>query len=462
MALLHDEHMFSAFQSFTAVVSDNVLVRNLVQLPIKLNGAGISSAVSLAPLAYVSSVADGLRFISAPPFDSVRDDITRWASAVPAAEPIWGGAQEVSAILSTFRHDVELFRELPGNYAFQEAIMNSPTLFPSNTVELLASDSKLQHRLSLIHHEISHAKLQNCISPAVKASLLSNRQQGASLCFNVIPTSPELVISNEVFHHFIASHLCIRLLDNQGITLCSCAMPAASLSLSAREVSTAHLDNCPLGGGTVDRHDALARVVAEFFTAGGFLVHKDFHKQGPSVLKPDLTVFDFPSVGLSSFVEVSVTNPLAAQSVRNAATTPLSAASACEVAKINKYKELARSENRGIFTFVLESTGAFGKGVKEILATVCANADTSSYSRSAICSTKFPPSFKKFWSQRFAISFWQGSYQMQRARARSATFAATQHTATAFARHTSHAYHGQRTSSVSSYMPSSFRVNLPV
>ncbi len=41
MALFHDEHMFSAFQSFTAVVFDNVLVRSLVQLPIKLTGAGI-------------------------------------------------------------------------------------------------------------------------------------------------------------------------------------------------------------------------------------------------------------------------------------------------------------------------------------------------------------------------------------------------------------------------------------
>ncbi len=54
------------------------------------------------------------------------------------------------------------------------------------------------------------------------------------------------------------------------------------------------------------------------------------------------------------------------------------------------------------------------------------------------------------------------SYQMQKARACSATFAATQHTVTAFARHISHVNHGQRTSSVSSYMPTSFRVNLPV
>jgi hypothetical protein len=83
-----------------------------------------------------------------------------------------------------------------------------------------------------------------------------------------------------------------------------------------------------------------------------FLVNNDFRKQGPSVLKPGLTVLDFPSVGLSSVAEVSDTNSLAAQLVRNANTTPLSATSACEVAKIKKYKELAHSKNRGIFTFV--------------------------------------------------------------------------------------------------------------
>ena len=66
---------------------------------------------------------------------------------------------------------------------------------------------------------------------------------------------------------------------------------------------------------------------------------------------------------------MSVTNPLASQSVHDAVATPLSATTACESAKIKKYKELARAKNRSIYTFVLESTGAFGKGVKEILST---------------------------------------------------------------------------------------------
>jgi hypothetical protein len=162
--------------------------------------------------------------------------------------------------------------------------MDSPTLFPSNTVELLASDSKTPTFYDAprdLTRKIAKLNLTGHQSQSAVES--STGRLFIFQCNTDIPRTDHLQRGLP----FIASrHLCIRLLDNQGITLCLCTMPAASLSLSAREISTAHLDNCPLGGGTVDRHDALARVAAEFFTAGDFLVHKDFHKQGPSVLNP--------------------------------------------------------------------------------------------------------------------------------------------------------------------------------
>ena len=201
-------------------------------------------------------------------------------------------------------------------------------------------------------------------------------------------------------------------------------------------------------------------MASQFFIAAGFQVHKDFHKQGSSSLKPDLTVFGFPSVGQSSFVEVSVTNPLASQSVRDAVATPLSAATACESAKIKKYKELARAENRSIYTFVLESTGAFGKGVKEILSTACASADISPHNIASVCATRFPPSFRKFWSQRFAVTFWQGSLQMQKARAHSIAYFSRAHPSPVFPRHIARVYRNPSNVSASSYHPSfSFTVN---
>ena len=120
-------------------------------------------------------------------------------------------------------------------------------------------------------------------------------------------------------------------------------------------------------------------------------------------------------------MEVCVVNPLASQVVRTASTVPLSAASAREALKINKYKELARESNFSIYTFVAESTGAFGKGIQQVLSIGAANADTTAFSLDTISRTRFPPSFKKFWSQRLAVAFWQGSVQMQKSRLRSIT-----------------------------------------
>jgi hypothetical protein len=71
MAAAHDDNMFQAFQSFTSTHSNNPLFRELVHLPIKLNGAGITAATPIAPLAYVSSVADGLRLVDSKPFEGV-------------------------------------------------------------------------------------------------------------------------------------------------------------------------------------------------------------------------------------------------------------------------------------------------------------------------------------------------------------------------------------------------------
>ena len=460
MAAAHDDNMFQAFQSFTSTHSNNPLFRELVHLPIKLNGAGITAATPIAPLAYVSSVADGLRLVDSKPFEGVQQDIQRWATSDPQLVPLWEGAQEVNQILMSFKEELDSFRRQPGNHAFQESHINQPSQLPCTVPQLLTSQPKLQHRLSLMHHEISHRNFLSSVSSALKASLLSNRQYGASLCFNIIPSCPELVISNEVFQFFVQSHLCVRLLsDNQGPATCTCAIPLGSPS-NSRVVNISHMDNCPLGGGTVDRHDALAQVASQFFIAAGFQVHKDFHKQGPSSLKPDLTVFGFPSVGQSSFVEVSVTNPLASQSVRDAVATPLSAATACESAKIKKYKELARAENRSIYTFVLESTGAFGKGVKEILSTACASADISPHNIASVCATRFPPSFRKFWSQRFAVTFWQGSLQMQKARAHSIAYFSRAHPSPVFPRHIARVYRNPSNVSASSYHPSfSFNVN---
>ncbi len=134
----------------------------------------------------------------------------------------------------SFKEELDSFRRRPGNHAFQESHINQHSQLPCTVPQLRTSQPKLQHRLSLMHHEFSHRNFLSSVSSALKASLLSNRQYGASLCFN-IPSCPELVISNEVFQFFVQSHLCVRLLsDNQG-PLHVCHPPRFPIQLSCSQ-----------------------------------------------------------------------------------------------------------------------------------------------------------------------------------------------------------------------------------
>ena len=459
MSAYHDNTMLRAFQDFTQTASGNSFFPTLIHLPVKSNGAGISSAHQLGPLAYVASVADALRNFDSPSLAAVKHDIQRWAANIsPDAVELWEGSLMVNHVLSTFHRALSTHRQSRGNHAFQEGLVSNPALLPRNAAQLLTSERKLQHRLSKVHHEMTHSFLTENVSEALRAYLLSSRQPGANLCLNLIPSSREMVISNEVFQHFMSSHLLLPLLNNDGLSLCSCRdrhNPNAPHP-HIRPVTISHTDNCALGGGTVDRHDALAQTGADFLTASGFHVHSDFRKQGGG-LRPDLIVHDFPRPGDSSYVEVCVVNPLANQVVRTASTVPLSAASAREALKINKYKELARENNFNIYTFVAESTGAFGKGIQQVLSIGAANADTTAYTLDTISRTRFPPSFKKFWSQRLAIAFWQGSLQMQKARLRSITQSSLAPLSSHLPRHVSHRYVNPHIPiSSSSYTPGAF------
>ena len=459
MAIFHDETMLKAFQAFTETSSDHPVWRTLIQLPVNSNGAGISSAFLLSRYAYVASLADAFRNYETLPIEAVAADVRNWSTNLIPNPDLWEGSQMVNHVLLSTHAALSAHRQTQANHAFQERLVDQPALLPHNSAELLIADRKLQHRLSKLHHEITHSSLTGNVSEALRAYMLSSRQPGASYCLNIIPSSRELVISNEVFQHFISSHLLLPLLNNNGLSFCSCRdrFTANAPYPHIRQVPTSHAENCALGGGTVERHDALAQVAAEFLIASGFLVRKDFHKQGAGKQRPDLIVHDFPRPGDSSFIEVCVTNPLANQVVRAASTVPLSAASTREAFKIKKYTDLAREANFSIYTFVAESTGAFGKGIQQVLSLGAANADITAYTLDTITRSRFPPSFKKFWSQRLAVAFWQGSLQMQKARLRSITQPSLAPLSSNFPRHIARPYRNPSVpTSSSSYTPGAF------
>ena len=146
--------------------------------------------------------------------------------------------------------------------------------------------------------------------------------------------------------------------------------------------------------------------------AAGCTTYARYHAQGSLIQYPDVEVYDFPYSGNSAFVEVSVVNPAQARLVRQAAQVPLSAAAAREREKRAKYASLAAQHKAALFPAVMEAFGAFGPGLKNILGACAARVSEERFAESVLARTWASASFRQFWSQRIAVSFWRGAHQM--------------------------------------------------
>ena len=91
---------------------------------------------------------------------------------------------------------------------------------------------------------------------------------------------------------------------------------------------------------------------------------------------------------------------------------------------MGQYSKLASEAGRHLFIAAFESTGAFGKGVNEVLKACSALVSYESFNESADDRTWASATFQLYWAQRLAVSFWRGSFQMQLATSAAARSAA--------------------------------------
>ena len=185
-----------------------------------------------------------------------------------------------------------------------------------------------------------------------------------------------------------------------------------------REVNGSHADTCPIGGGTTERHDGFLTCLVRLLRMASYTVHAQWHAEGNVAKKqPDMLVLNFPHVGLSAFIEGSVTCNDLPSRVRRSAHVPLAAAAARETEKLLKYKDFAAAQGRYLFTAVMETTGAFGSGLKAILSNLSANISPAVLAETAHLRTWTCNSFKQYATQSLSVAFWQGVTQMAKSRA---------------------------------------------
>jgi hypothetical protein len=398
----HDVTLLEAFATLQGFRSDDPLWERLLRLPLKLGGSGITSSADIAHLAYVASVSATLRLTSSPAFARIQNDIAGWLGCPDSTPPQWPGAGELGECLTTFLDRVARYQIDHPNFA--SAVMDQPTLFPRSLPALLNASDKLQRRLSQLHHEMDLSATLHSVSPAIRARVLSLQQVGASACYEAIPSCDYLTLSNDVYTFFAKSYQFIPELE-QPLDRCPCRP-------DQEFVSSNHFEYCPLGAGTTDRHDNFAQSLTTCLRDANFVAHAHYHAQGAAEKMPDIEVFNYPTPGAFAFVEVSVISPFQDHRIRAAAEIPLSAATFREDEKKAKYRALAAATMHTVFAAVVETTGAFGRGLQSILATAASCADKAVFSETAHLRTWSSKSFKQYWTQRLAVAFWQGSFQM--------------------------------------------------
>ena len=255
----------------------------------------------------------------------------------------------------------------------------------------------------------------------MRVRLLSQQQHGSNLMWDVIPSCPALTLSNEAFHNFVECYECISYLNDQnGNTLrCPC-MKDPDDPTRGRLVDPFHRDQCTLGSGASSRHDIIAQRLADLLRAGGVVVSPQYRTDSRPLNaagtreSPDLLVSNYPHLGVTSFVEVSITSPTQMSFMHRRGEQPLAAATHREKTKVASYGALSRSLGWQVHPAVFESTGAFGPGLQQLLRTVSASADSAAFESTAGDRTWSTASFRKFWEQQLVVAFWFGTLQMYR------------------------------------------------
>jgi len=382
----------------------------MLRIPIRLGGFGLPSMLDMAPLAYISSVSALMNQRDLPAFAHLQDSFDAWLTA-PApdsnARQPWPGAGELGECLANFHHRMEQTRTIHPNMSTQ--LSDNPTILPMETAHLPLARPKLQQRLSRLWHTALKMSLVDDAGVQLRARLMGLSQRGASAVLHTIPSCAELTLNNEEYVSFLKIHQGLMEFDTQTRILCPCAGPGGRVAYPAT-----HAELCRGGRGFQVRHDITVQSIAQALRSVGLVVQSNYHPNGPRQ-NPDLEVFDFPFRGTVSFVEFAVTSAQQANIVDRAANEPLAAATRCEAKKRRKYADLVRDTNRALFPCVIEAgTGAFSRGLQEVISLAAALARRSSTAVTAPRRTFSSRKPKDFMTQCIAVSFVRGSLRMEK------------------------------------------------
>ena len=177
--------------------------------------------------------------------------------------------------------------------------------------------------------------------------------------------------------------------------------------------------HCRLGKGWLLRHNSVLSALADCIRSAGYTVYNQSQSVGdsssrpltddPSQHRPDLDVMGAAFLHASCYVEFSVTSPFQVDVISRSSQSPLYAARQRESHKLGKYAAKALADRRELRVAVMESTGAFGPALQDLLQLL---SDVGSHSADFLATSSqrawSSNNFKRYWMQRIALAFWRG------------------------------------------------------
>jgi len=386
-------------------------------LPLRLGGLGLIRTEDCAPIAYLASTASCAERISS--LQAVRRITGAWLG--PGEESTVALPPEVVNMWKATMQKLEdmsqtaLKREKPRQGGSLDVKEMNKTLasLPDSVDKLLAlaknKEIKLQKTLMQAVHWARFVELFQAQDRRGRGRMLSQCQDGASSFLTCAPFNAALSLTNAEYQYALEKWLGgVPNLDSEA-DHCTCA--------SARGPNKAeHMSNCHVGGGMITRHNMMVAEVAEMLKTCG-VSHVKVEERGKYEEfgngAPDITAVDYPTSGQNTFVEITVTNPLAAGQA--AASTGGFAARKAFLHKRDKYQNGARKEGLNLRTVSIETDGGFHREVGKVIEMAVQQAERKELAGGGGPDGFRPwttPNPKVYWKQRFAVQLRRAQFIM--------------------------------------------------
>ncbi|KAH3758865.1 hypothetical protein Pelo_9304 [Pelomyxa schiedti] len=204
--------------------------------------------------------------------------------------------------------------------------------------------AKLQKKIARLCFEENKRNWMENASLTEKAIVQSNKAHMASRWTKVIPSIPQLTLSNDSITLCMAHCLCVSAVPNTiGLRrVCCCG--------HALDPHDTHLLSCKRGGLQIRRHDAVVNLLYQLAKQAGVTVQKEVSNETEGRI--DLLVEDNPP---PQILDISIVCP----NISPARQIPKSLDNASKQEQRKRAKWLPRCSDRYVFTPVCwESTGA--------------------------------------------------------------------------------------------------------